>query len=178
MTQQAADGAGIPHYPLVIDGRRTESGSGRSYQTIDPFLQTAWATAADGDAGDVDLAVTAARRALSGPWGKLTGFGRAQLIRRLGDILARDADALAEIETRDTGKLLREMRGAHRRHPGSLHARLGSAGRAGLGTGGGARRGAARRLAAARSACCIWAASPAGSVSVSSLASARDAASR
>ncbi|MGO8882916.1 MAG: aldehyde dehydrogenase family protein [Streptosporangiaceae bacterium] len=41
----------------------------------------------------------------------LTGFGRAQLLRRLGDIIARDADALAEIETRDTGKLLREMRG-------------------------------------------------------------------
>ncbi len=74
MTQHAAGGTGIPHYPLVIDGRRTESWSGRSYQTIGPFLQTAWATAADGDAGDVDLAVTAARRALSEPWGKLTGL--------------------------------------------------------------------------------------------------------
>ena len=96
MTQHAAGGTGIPHYPLVIDGRRTESWSGRSYQTIDPFLQTAWATAADGDAGDVDLAVTAARRALSEPWGKLTGLvvggwrrlpggcGRGQANRRGG----------------------------------------------------------------------------------------------
>ena len=32
-------------------------------------------------------------------------------MRRLGDIIARDADALAEIETRDNGKLLCEMRG-------------------------------------------------------------------
>ena len=32
-------------------------------------------------------------------------------MRRLGDLIARDADRLAEIETRDTGKLLREMRG-------------------------------------------------------------------
>jgi (Z)-2-((N-methylformamido)methylene)-5-hydroxybutyrolactone dehydrogenase len=82
-TQRAAagNGPGIPHYPLVIDGRRVESGSGRSYQTLDPFRQSAWATVADGDADDVGLAVAAARRALSGPWGKLTGFGRAQLIR-------------------------------------------------------------------------------------------------
>jgi acyl-CoA reductase-like NAD-dependent aldehyde dehydrogenase len=55
--------------------------------------------------------VTAARQALIGPWGGLSGFGRARLIRRLADILARDADQLAEVETRDTGKLLREMRG-------------------------------------------------------------------
>jgi (Z)-2-((N-methylformamido)methylene)-5-hydroxybutyrolactone dehydrogenase len=102
---------GIPHYPLVIDGRQIEAESGRRYDTIDPFLGSAWASAADGDAGDVDAAVSAARRALSGPWGQLTGFGRARLMRRLGDIIARDADVLAEIETRDTGKLLREMRG-------------------------------------------------------------------
>ncbi len=107
----ASTGPGIPHYPLVIDGRRIEAESGRRYDTVDPFLGAAWATAADGDAADADLAVSAARRALSGPWGKLTGFGRARLMRRLGDIIARDADALAEIETHDTGKLLREMRG-------------------------------------------------------------------
>ena len=59
----------------------------------------------------MDLAVAAARRALSGPWGQLTGFGRARLMRRLAELIARDADRLAEIETRDTGKLLREMRG-------------------------------------------------------------------
>ncbi|MEP7026017.1 MAG: aldehyde dehydrogenase, partial [Actinomycetota bacterium] len=48
---------------------------------------------------------------LAGPWGQLTGFGRAALLRRLAELIARDADALAETETRDTGKLLREMRG-------------------------------------------------------------------
>ena len=59
----------------------------------------------------MNLAVAAARRALSGPWGQLTGFGRARLMRRLAELIARDADRLAEFETRDTGKLLREMRG-------------------------------------------------------------------
>jgi len=106
----------LPHsnlarYQHVIDGRRVEAASGQRYDSVDPYLGAAWASAADGDAADVDLAVAAARRALDGPWGQLTGFGRAALMRRLGDLIARDADRLAEIETRDTGKLLREMRG-------------------------------------------------------------------
>src|SRR6266550_4196869 len=90
----------LPKYQHVIDGRRVEAASGQRYDSVDPYLGIAWASAADGDAADVDLAVAAARRALGGPWGQLTGFGRAALMRRLG-----------EIETRDTGKLLREMRG-------------------------------------------------------------------
>src|ERR1700746_1142921 len=101
----------MPRYTLFIGGRRAEGGSGRRYQSVDPFLGAAWASAADGDAADVDAAVAAARRALTGPWGELAGFGRARLMRRRGDLIARDADRLAEIETRDTGKLLREMRG-------------------------------------------------------------------
>ncbi|HLK72035.1 MAG TPA: aldehyde dehydrogenase family protein, partial [Streptosporangiaceae bacterium] len=101
----------MPQYTLFIDGRRTEAASGRRYDSVDPYLGQPWASAADGDAADVDAAVAAARRALAGPWGQLTGFGRARLMRKLGDLIERDADRLAEIETRDTGKLLREMRG-------------------------------------------------------------------
>ena len=101
----------LPQYTLFIDGRRVQAASGQRYDSVDPYLGQPWASAADGDAADVDAAVAAARRALAGPWGQLTGFGRARLMRRLGDLIARDADRLAEIETRDTGKLLREMRG-------------------------------------------------------------------
>jgi (Z)-2-((N-methylformamido)methylene)-5-hydroxybutyrolactone dehydrogenase len=104
-------GAAPRHFRLVIDGQRLEATSGRIFETVDPYSRQTWATAPDGDGDDVDLAVAAARRALSGPWGELTGFARARLMRRLGDIIARDADLLAEIETRDSGKLLREMRG-------------------------------------------------------------------
>jgi acyl-CoA reductase-like NAD-dependent aldehyde dehydrogenase len=101
----------LARYQHVIEGRRVEAASGQRYDSVDPYLGAPWASAADGGAADVDLAVAAARRALGGPWGQLTGFGRAALMRRLGDLIMRDADRLAEIETRDTGKLLREMRG-------------------------------------------------------------------
>jgi len=101
----------LPHFPMIIGGRRREAVSGRRYETVDPFRGQPWATAADADAADADLAVAAARAALSGPWGQLTGFGRARLLRKVGDLIARDADYLAGLETRDTGKLAREMRG-------------------------------------------------------------------
>jgi len=104
-------GGSLPHFPLVIGGQRAEAASGRRYETVDPFTGRPWATVADGDAPDVDRAVAAARDALSGPWGQLTGFGRARLLRRIGDLIARDAGYLAELETRDIGKLAREMRG-------------------------------------------------------------------
>jgi acyl-CoA reductase-like NAD-dependent aldehyde dehydrogenase len=121
--QRAAAGteSDITHYRLFIDGRQVEAVPGRRYDTQDPFLQVTWASAADGDADDVNLAVAAARRALSGPWGALTGFGRARLMRRLAEIIARDADLLAEVETRDTGKLLREMRGQMASVPAWFH---------------------------------------------------------
>src|SRR6266567_3058422 len=99
-----------PQYQLVIDGRRVEAASGQRYDTVDPYVGAPWASAADGDAADVDLAVAAARRALGGPWGQLTGFGRAALMRRLGDLIARDADRLAEIETHDTAVVLLLLR--------------------------------------------------------------------
>src|SRR6201997_508089 len=101
----------MPQYTLFIDGRRVPAAAGQRYDSVDPYLGRPWASAADGEAADVDAAVAAARRALAGPWGQLTGFGRARLMRKLGDLIARDAGRLAEIETRDTGKLLREMRG-------------------------------------------------------------------
>ncbi len=73
-----------PQYQLVIDGRRVEAASGQRYDTVDPYLGAPWASAADGDAADVDAAVAAARRALAGPWGQLTGFGLSGLGRENG----------------------------------------------------------------------------------------------
>jgi aldehyde dehydrogenase (NAD+) len=98
-------------YRMVIGEHRVEAHSGRRFASLDPYRQEEWATAPDGDSADVDDAVAAARAALTGPWGAMTGFQRAALMRRLADLVARDADRLARLETRDSGKLLREMSG-------------------------------------------------------------------
>jgi (Z)-2-((N-methylformamido)methylene)-5-hydroxybutyrolactone dehydrogenase len=43
-------------------------------------------------------------------WAKISATARGALLRKLADLIAAEADRLAEIETRDNGKLITEMR--------------------------------------------------------------------
>ena len=97
--------------PLSIAGEHRPAASGRSYSSVDPFTREPWAVVPDAGRADVDAAVAAARGALAGQWGRLTANQRGKLLFRLADLIARDAEKLAEMETRDNGKLLREMSG-------------------------------------------------------------------
>jgi acyl-CoA reductase-like NAD-dependent aldehyde dehydrogenase len=98
-------------YELLIDGGWRPAASGRTYESENPYDGKPWAVVPDAGADDVDRAVRAAREAMDGPWGALTGFERAEHMRRLATIIARDAEPLAIAESTDNGKLLREMRG-------------------------------------------------------------------
>ena len=102
---------GTTSFPLSIGGEHRPSASGRTYTSVDPFTAQPWAEVPDATAEDVDAAVAAARAALDGEWGALTATQRGKLLFRLADLIARDAERLAEMETRDNGKLLREMSG-------------------------------------------------------------------
>jgi aldehyde dehydrogenase (NAD+) len=101
----------LVHFDLLIGGESVAAESGRTYDSIDPYTAEPWARVPDGGAADVDRAVAAARAALSGPWGQLTATARGKLLWRLGEIIAREAENLAELEVRDGGKLIREMVG-------------------------------------------------------------------
>jgi acyl-CoA reductase-like NAD-dependent aldehyde dehydrogenase len=101
----------LEEYAMVIDGKPVAAESGRTHDSIDPYTGQPWARVPDAGAADVERAVAAARAALRGPWGQLTATQRGKLLRRLGDLIARDAQHLGELETRDNGKLLREMAG-------------------------------------------------------------------
>src|SRR3546814_7778768 len=59
----------------------------------------------------VDRAVAAAKQAFEGPWRKIPPWERAALLRKFADLYATRVDALAEIETRDNGRAVRESRG-------------------------------------------------------------------
>jgi acyl-CoA reductase-like NAD-dependent aldehyde dehydrogenase len=86
--------------------------SGRVIESIDPSTEDVWAHIPEADGHDVDLAVAAARDALRGPWRRtVTPTQRGALLYRLGELLRRDADRLAEIESRDNGKPFRDTRG-------------------------------------------------------------------
>jgi (Z)-2-((N-methylformamido)methylene)-5-hydroxybutyrolactone dehydrogenase len=98
----------LTEFPLYIDGQFVGSANGETYESEDPYACCSWARVADATTEDVDRAVRAARRALSGEWGKMPGAERARLMLRLADLVERDARALAEVETRDNGKPYRD----------------------------------------------------------------------
>ncbi|AZO21627.1 MULTISPECIES: aldehyde dehydrogenase [unclassified Mesorhizobium] len=92
-----------------IDGRFDEPSA--TFDSIDPSTGAPWAKMPAATEVDVDRAVEAAHRALrSGPWASMTATARGKLLVKLGDLVAANAGRLAELETRDTGKIIRETR--------------------------------------------------------------------
>jgi acyl-CoA reductase-like NAD-dependent aldehyde dehydrogenase len=60
---------------------------------------------AEADKADVDLAVTAARRAFDeGEWPRMTGAQRGRILNKFADLLEEHADELAHMEALDNGK--------------------------------------------------------------------------
>ncbi|MDA8745956.1 aldehyde dehydrogenase family protein [Rubripirellula amarantea] len=90
---------------LLIDGRWVTAKSGKNFDVFDPATDEVVAQVAEGDAADIDLAVTAARKAFdSGLWSKMTPSQRGQLIWKVGELIEQNADELAQLETLDNGK--------------------------------------------------------------------------
>src|SRR5260221_14568494 len=93
-------------YQLFIDNEFVDPLSGEWIETVDPYRGTPWALIPRGRAQDVDRAVAAATRAMrEGTWADMSATSRGKLMRRLGDLVASDAERLAGIEGRDNGKL-------------------------------------------------------------------------
>jgi len=85
------------------------SDGARQFDSIDPATGTPWAKMAEAGMDDLDRAVGAAADAFeSQDWADLTATARGKLLMRLADLIADHAARLAEIETRDTGKIIRE----------------------------------------------------------------------
>ncbi|MCE0762915.1 aldehyde dehydrogenase [Pseudonocardia kujensis] len=103
--------AGLERFRMLIGGKPADAVSGRTFESQNPYTGRAWAEIPDAGTEDVDAAVAAARAALDGEWGRTTGFARAALLRRLGDLVGENAERLARLEVNDSGKLYREMIG-------------------------------------------------------------------
>jgi len=102
----------VKKYLLHIGGEWVLPHGDKWFESTNPYDNEAWALIPEGDAVDVDRAVTAAHAAFTdGPWPALTASRRGALLRKLADLLLENADRLAEIESRDNGKLLAECRG-------------------------------------------------------------------
>src|SRR5580658_3387231 len=105
-------------YGHYINGAYVEPVGGKTIDSFNPYTGEVWARIAQGDADDVGRAVAAAARAMrEGPWPAMNASARGRLMHKLGDLVAANAERLAEIEVRDNGKLLAEMLGQVRYHP-------------------------------------------------------------
>ncbi|BAV51314.1 aldehyde dehydrogenase [Mesorhizobium loti] len=105
---------------LFINGAFVAPRSGQYIDSFDPTTGKPWYQFAEAGAEDVGAAVEAARSAFANPaWRRMTQTDRGKLVRRLAELVLEHADELALIETRDNGKLLKEMRAQMRAMPDS-----------------------------------------------------------
>jgi phenylacetaldehyde dehydrogenase len=92
-------------HQLFIDGKFVDAKSGKTFDVFEPASGQMVAKVAAADKEDVDLAVSAARRAFEeGPWSKIIPSQRAKLINKLADLVEYNAEELAQIESLDNGK--------------------------------------------------------------------------
>ncbi|MBO0876255.1 MAG: aldehyde dehydrogenase family protein, partial [Pseudonocardia sp.] len=96
-------------YTKQYIGGKWVTGSGPEFESIEPYRDSAWARHTSATEADVATAIGAASRA-AGAWGRTPGVERGRLLDRLSEVLVRELDPLAEIETRDSGKIFRENR--------------------------------------------------------------------
>lgn len=107
----SASASDVPTYGYYVDGAFAEPSEGRHLDSINPATGRVWYRFADCTSPDVDRAVRAARRAFDDPsWRDLPASERGALLRRVAEGINDAADELALTESKDNGKLLREMR--------------------------------------------------------------------
>ena len=89
---------------MFIGGRWLPARDERTLPVVSPADGETFEHIARGTAHEVDLAVAAARAALSGPWGRLNATERGRLLMKIGQGVLEHAEELAQLEARDTGK--------------------------------------------------------------------------
>ncbi|GAB4839819.1 hypothetical protein Ancab_020529 [Ancistrocladus abbreviatus] len=95
----------VDYTKLLINGQFVDSALGRTFPTIDPRTGDVIANVAEGDAEDINRAVTAARKAFDeGPWPRMTAYERLKVLLRFADLVEQHNDELAALETWDNGK--------------------------------------------------------------------------
>ncbi|MCA0171390.1 betaine-aldehyde dehydrogenase [Bacillus sp. RAR_GA_16] len=95
-----------------INGKWVGANSGRMRTIINPYNQEIIATVPEGDESDAKAAIAAAREAFDhGEWATTPATERGAIVRRIAELIERDKEELARLESLDTGKTVEESRG-------------------------------------------------------------------
>jgi aldehyde dehydrogenase (NAD+) len=95
---------------LFIDGEFVDSLAKARIPVLNPHDNSLITEVSEAQKADVDRAVEAARKAFPG-WGKMAAADRGRLLLKLADAIESNAEALAQLESLDTGHPLRDTRG-------------------------------------------------------------------
>ncbi len=95
---------------MLINGEFVSSKSGKSFDTINPATGEVIVKVYEADKEDIDLAVKAARNAFEGPWKKVTPYQKQQLLLKVADLIEKNAEEFAQLETLDNGKPINESK--------------------------------------------------------------------
>lgn len=109
--------AGLPeriqHY---INGQFVDSTDGETFDVLDPVTNQPYIQAASGKKEDIEVAVAAARTAFTeGPWPRMLPRERARVLMKIADIVESREDALAQMESFDSGLPITQAKGQARR---------------------------------------------------------------
>ena len=100
-----------PRYGNFIGGRWIEPVAGRYFENTSPVTGRLLCEVARSDAQDIEKAFDAAHAAKDA-WGRTSVADRALLLHRIADVMADNLELLAEAETLDNGKPIREAMAA------------------------------------------------------------------
>jgi aldehyde dehydrogenase (NAD+) len=96
---------------LIIDGKRVDASDNATFDVNDPSTGDLLAKVAKATRADVKRAVQSARAALeSKTWGGVAPVERARMLFRIAQAIRDRAEELADLESRDNGKPLRQAR--------------------------------------------------------------------
>jgi hypothetical protein len=112
---------------MLIGGKWLEAVSGKTFETRNPATGEILAHVAEGDAEDIDRAVAAAREAFNGPWSKFKPAQRQAILLKLADLVERDIEEFAALDTLDMGAPITRTRANKARAIGMLRFYAGMA---------------------------------------------------
>jgi 5-carboxymethyl-2-hydroxymuconic-semialdehyde dehydrogenase len=98
----------IRHY---INGQFVSGHTGEFFVNLNPFTNEKINTVSEGTKEDINLAAKAAKEAFKrGPWGKMKQEKRLQYIYKIADLIDRDIEEIALLESYDTGLPIAQTR--------------------------------------------------------------------
>ncbi|WP_027964905.1 betaine-aldehyde dehydrogenase [Halalkalibacillus halophilus] len=97
---------------MYINGEWVEANTGELREIINPYNQEVIAKVSEGDKNDAIKAIKAARKAFDqGEWSTTSAVERGKVVEKIANLIQRDKEELAYLESLNTGKTMEESRG-------------------------------------------------------------------